>query len=132
MQRMRMHVIETDTGHAVVTTNAGATRLEPGGVFLRVRSGTGGEQQVWLSSAERVRLIGQLAAFAPPLGIPASRLQVGDQFTGESPYTLLQRLPDTLEDDGSPVVRWLVQYAVDGGTDVRGWRIDATTPLVRP
>jgi hypothetical protein len=124
---MTEHLLETADGAIVITSNEDS----PEGV-MTLRLHHGHSVQVRLTDAERVRLIGQLAAFAPWPGIVASRLQEGDELrdSGEVVYTLERRLPDDMV-DGVPMVRWGVRYR-DGGVGIRGWNIDTTTPLRRP
>lgn len=146
---MRMHVIETETDAAtVVTTDAGTP---PGTMVLRVKDSLQGmEVAALLTDAERVRLIGQLAAFAPPLQyvdsapslqgkrLPGSGLRVDDLQPGDELrdtdrlviYRTVKRLADSEHGDIVWQVAWDPREG--GGLDTRVWTPGVVTPLVRP
>lgn len=139
---MRMHVIETETTGAVVqTTDAGAPE---GTMLLRVRWPDSNPRgiEVPLTQAERVRLIGQLASFAPPLqhvaqraGLNADELQAGDELRddmdGQLIYTLVREVP---QHQPAATVVWQVRWDASegGGLDQRAWTRGTVTPLQRP
>jgi hypothetical protein len=56
----------------------------------------------------------------------ASEIQEGDQFKGNSPYTVEKVLSV-----GNGVVEVLVRFYVDGGTGVRVFDQEQDVPLVR-